>query len=291
MATALRLQACGASTAVFEAHGHVGGCAGYWRHRGFSFDVGATTLVDFEPGGVGGELLTSTGAPPLVGEQLPGYEAWLPDRRVTLHRDPLAWAPSVCARSGATTRTGSSGACWTTWPMCSGKRAAGCPDAGAIRHRRGAERSRRRSRQSRLGALRRFDPRRRHAQHRSRWGHRTAGAARDAGRGHRAQQRRPRPAGQCRARGDHSRRRPDPAYRRHARILALPVRPLSPDRRRTEDGNHGDAGGGSTGRLHGEDPARRHACPPGGARGTQPHSHARVPAPSGLREAPAICRA
>ncbi len=49
MATALRLQACGASTAVFEAHGHVGGCAGYWRHRRFSFDVGATTLVDFEP--------------------------------------------------------------------------------------------------------------------------------------------------------------------------------------------------------------------------------------------------
>ena len=38
-----------------------GGCAGYWRHRGFSFDVGATTLVDFEPGGVGGELLDAVG--------------------------------------------------------------------------------------------------------------------------------------------------------------------------------------------------------------------------------------
>src|SRR6266545_3070648 len=57
MATALRLQAAGLSTVVFEAHGHVGGCAGYFRHKGFSFDVGATTLVDFEPGGVGGELL------------------------------------------------------------------------------------------------------------------------------------------------------------------------------------------------------------------------------------------
>jgi phytoene dehydrogenase-like protein len=91
MATALRLQAAGASTMVLEAHGHVGGCAGYWRHRGFSFDVGATTLVDFEPDGVGGELLESVGLPPLSGERLPGYQAWLPDRRVTLHRDPAEW--------------------------------------------------------------------------------------------------------------------------------------------------------------------------------------------------------
>ncbi|MFC0430930.1 NAD(P)/FAD-dependent oxidoreductase [Kutzneria buriramensis] len=91
LATALRLQAQGLSTVVFEAHGHVGGCAGYWTHRGFSFDVGATTLVDFEPGGVGGELLDTIGAPPVRGEQLQGYQAWLPDRKVTLSRDPAAW--------------------------------------------------------------------------------------------------------------------------------------------------------------------------------------------------------
>lgn len=91
VATALRLQAAGLSTTVLEAHGHAGGCAGYYRRRGFSFDVGATTLVDFEPGGVGAELLDAVGmlAPP--GEALPGYRAWLPDRTVTLHRDPAAW--------------------------------------------------------------------------------------------------------------------------------------------------------------------------------------------------------
>jgi phytoene dehydrogenase-like protein len=50
LATALRLQASGVSTVVLEAHGHAGGCAGYYRKRGFSFDVGATTLVDYEPG-------------------------------------------------------------------------------------------------------------------------------------------------------------------------------------------------------------------------------------------------
>jgi C-3',4' desaturase CrtD len=92
MATALRLQAGGRSTVIFEAHGHAGGCAGYWRHKGFSFDVGATTLVDFEPGGVGAELLDTVGVPAIHGEQLCGYEAWLPDRRVTLHRDHRQWS-------------------------------------------------------------------------------------------------------------------------------------------------------------------------------------------------------
>ncbi|TDD61653.1 amine oxidase, partial [Actinomadura darangshiensis] len=91
MATAARLQAAGVSTLVVEAHGHVGGCAGYYRRRGFSFDVGATTMVDFEPGGVGAELLAGIGMDPVPGEALPGYVGWLPDRKVTLHRDTRAW--------------------------------------------------------------------------------------------------------------------------------------------------------------------------------------------------------
>jgi C-3',4' desaturase CrtD len=91
MATAARLQARGLRTVVLEAHGLVGGCAGYYRRKGFSFDVGATTLVDFEPGGVGGRLLEEIGMRQPAGEALPGYVAWLPDRRVVLHRDPSAW--------------------------------------------------------------------------------------------------------------------------------------------------------------------------------------------------------
>jgi C-3',4' desaturase CrtD len=92
MATAARLQARGLSTVVLEAHGQPGGCAGFYRRKGFSFDVGATTLVDFGPGGVGAELLESIGMEPIEGELLPGYVAWLPDRTVTLHRDPAAWS-------------------------------------------------------------------------------------------------------------------------------------------------------------------------------------------------------
>lgn len=92
MATAARLQARGRSTIVLEAHGQPGGCAGFFRRRGFAFDVGATTLVDFETEGVGGELLESIGLTNLPAEQLPGYVAWLPDRKVTLHRQSNLWA-------------------------------------------------------------------------------------------------------------------------------------------------------------------------------------------------------
>jgi C-3',4' desaturase CrtD len=92
LATGARLQAAGLRTLILEAHAIPGGCAGYFRRAGFSFDVGATTLVDFESDGVGGELLSSVGMPAVEGDVLPGYVAWLPDRSVTLHRDPARWA-------------------------------------------------------------------------------------------------------------------------------------------------------------------------------------------------------
>ncbi|MFO0725204.1 MAG: NAD(P)/FAD-dependent oxidoreductase [Myxococcota bacterium] len=90
LSTAARLAARGKSTIVLEAHGQVGGCAGFFEKRGFRFDVGATTLVDFGPEGVGGELLREIGAS-LEAEVLPGYQAHLPDRQIQLHRDPVAW--------------------------------------------------------------------------------------------------------------------------------------------------------------------------------------------------------
>ncbi|MCA8959734.1 MAG: FAD-dependent oxidoreductase [Planctomycetes bacterium] len=91
MATAARLQARGLSTIVLESHATIGGCAGYFTRAGFSFDVGATTLVDFQPEGIGGELLRSIGMPALSADPLPGYRAWLPDRVVTLYRDRRRW--------------------------------------------------------------------------------------------------------------------------------------------------------------------------------------------------------
>lgn len=102
MAAATRLQARGLQTLVLEAHGQVGGCAGFYRHKGFAFDVGATTLVDFEPGGVGGRWLAEIGLERVLGEALPGYCAWLPDRDVKLHRDPARWHAERLRAFGAT---------------------------------------------------------------------------------------------------------------------------------------------------------------------------------------------
>lgn len=92
LATATRLAAAGVRTVVLEQHRSAGGCAGFFRRGGFAFDVGATTLVDFEAGGVGGRWLAEIGVVGDAGERLPGYVAWLPDRVLTLHRDARRWA-------------------------------------------------------------------------------------------------------------------------------------------------------------------------------------------------------
>ncbi|RRJ29946.1 phytoene desaturase family protein [Halocatena pleomorpha] len=91
MCTAALVQSKGLSTVVLEQHQHIGGCAGYYQQEGFVFDVGATTLVDFQPEGIGGQLLKQLGfEPPLIDVQ-DAYEVWLPDRTVTLYRDQHRW--------------------------------------------------------------------------------------------------------------------------------------------------------------------------------------------------------
>ncbi|MFC4450415.1 phytoene desaturase family protein [Halorussus aquaticus] len=91
MSTAARLQSEGLSTVVLEQHDHVGGCAGYYRRDGFAFDVGATTLVDFGPGGIGGQLLDQIGLEPPDIDVQDAYDLWLPDRTVRLYHDPEKW--------------------------------------------------------------------------------------------------------------------------------------------------------------------------------------------------------
>ncbi len=74
----------------------------FFRRKGFSFDVGATTLVDFEPGGVGGEFLDSIAMQPFTSEVIPGYHAWLPDRTINLFREKSLWHKERLARLGNT---------------------------------------------------------------------------------------------------------------------------------------------------------------------------------------------
>lgn len=92
MATALLLQSNGFSTILIEAHTQLGGCAGFYVRNGFSFDVGATTLVDFHEDGLGGQFLSKVGIQPLSGEFLPGYMAWLPDREIEVARNQDVWS-------------------------------------------------------------------------------------------------------------------------------------------------------------------------------------------------------
>src|SRR5690348_10041034 len=78
--TAARLQSRGLKTCVIEAHSTLGGSAGYYERNGFSFDVGATTFVDFEHGGVGHDLLQEIGLQSIPNaEVLQGYKMHLPN--------------------------------------------------------------------------------------------------------------------------------------------------------------------------------------------------------------------
>ena len=104
LATALLLQSKGLSTLLLESHSRLGGCAGFYPRNGFSFDIGATTLVDFHEEGLGGHFLRDVGLPPLQGEFLPGYLAWLPDRTIEVARDSSTWSRERMNQLGSSRR-------------------------------------------------------------------------------------------------------------------------------------------------------------------------------------------
>ena len=101
MATAIRLQAAGKSTLILESHGQPGGCAGFYSKKGFNFDVGATTLVDFEPDGIGGELLDCVGLRMPESEPL-DYQLWLPNKMIYLYRNKNKWHKERSEKLGDT---------------------------------------------------------------------------------------------------------------------------------------------------------------------------------------------
>lgn len=98
---ALRLQNKGLKTIVFESHGQLGGCAGFFTKKGFSFDVGATTLVDFIEGGVGGNFFKAIDLDMPKGKYI-DYIAWLPDRKITLYQDSEKWKKERLEKIGST---------------------------------------------------------------------------------------------------------------------------------------------------------------------------------------------
>ena len=109
------------------------GCAGFTADKDL-VDVGATTLVDFDEDGIGGQFLAAAGIESLDADRLPGYVAWLPDRRITLPRDPAAWRPMAPRRWATVPCTANSGGSWTSWPKFSraARRGARLPIRGPL---------------------------------------------------------------------------------------------------------------------------------------------------------------
>lgn len=97
MTAALLLANSGRRVVLLEAHTQPGGCAGFFRRGAFSFDVGATTFISFQPGGIGHRLVSELGLGPPPLERIGRYTLCLPDRDVPIPGDPSRWVDAWCA--------------------------------------------------------------------------------------------------------------------------------------------------------------------------------------------------
>lgn len=80
----------GARVLLLEGHDKPGGCAGYYESGGYTFDVGATVLTGMSRGDLHPWVFHRLNIP-FEAEPLPGAMIHLPDRRVTVARDPFLW--------------------------------------------------------------------------------------------------------------------------------------------------------------------------------------------------------
>ena len=79
---------------LLEAHYQLGGCAGTFRRGPYTFDVGATQVAGFEPGGSHARIFSHLGLPLPAAEQLdPGCVVDLADGSppVRIWHDPKRW--------------------------------------------------------------------------------------------------------------------------------------------------------------------------------------------------------
>jgi C-3',4' desaturase CrtD len=94
LTAAALLADAGLSVVLLEAHHQSGGCAGTFRRRSYTFDVGATQVAGLEPGGIHHRLLTHLGQPlPPASPLDPACVVDLGDGQapVQLWRDPERW--------------------------------------------------------------------------------------------------------------------------------------------------------------------------------------------------------
>lgn len=91
---ALLLARRGVRVVLLEAHTHPGGCAGYFVRKPYSFDVGATTWISFQTGGLGHELSTLCDLPEVPLQRIEEYRLCLPDRVIKIPPSWESWATS-----------------------------------------------------------------------------------------------------------------------------------------------------------------------------------------------------
>jgi C-3',4' desaturase CrtD len=94
LTSAALLAAEGLDVVLLEAHSQSGGCAGTFRRGAYTFDVGATQVAGFEPGGIHQRLFRHFGVPlPQAAPLDPGCSVWLAGETtpIRLWRDPERW--------------------------------------------------------------------------------------------------------------------------------------------------------------------------------------------------------
>lgn len=81
----------GLKTLLLEAHDKPGGCAGYFFHRGYNFDVGATVLMGLDPTGLHSQVYDALGVAPPDSTLIECVRVHLPDRAVNIFHDQALW--------------------------------------------------------------------------------------------------------------------------------------------------------------------------------------------------------
>ncbi|MCS7080417.1 MAG: NAD(P)/FAD-dependent oxidoreductase [Chloracidobacterium sp.] len=91
LTAAALLQRDGYRTLLLEAHDKAGGCAGYFSHKGYTFDAGATVLMGLDAGGLHTQVLARLGVSPPESTLIRRVPVHLPDRTVNIDHDQTAW--------------------------------------------------------------------------------------------------------------------------------------------------------------------------------------------------------
>ncbi len=91
LTTAALLQKEGIQTLLLEAHDKVGGCAGYFFHKGYTFDAGATVIIGLDPEGLHSYVFQQLGVAAPESTLIECVTVHLPDRTVNLWHDQGKW--------------------------------------------------------------------------------------------------------------------------------------------------------------------------------------------------------